>query len=148
MTVTPSAVEVDRSAFPGQRTDSVNADWAGDPPCAQTLWDALILTRATSPVISTAADAVFRFYLPLAHIMAHQHSSPDGDAGPADLAVQAAELGLANAVLAWRHPDSRAFTAFAHGAIIAQMRRTQDSRKLGPWSSGPPKSTACTPVMI
>ena len=75
---------------------------------------------------------MFRFYLPLAHITARQHSHQSADA---DLAVQAAELGLANAVLAWRYPDSRAFTAFARVAIIAQIRRTQDA---GDWVSGLP----------
>lgn len=145
MTVTPNKVEVDRSTIPQQPTDSVHAGWAGDPCRAQTLWDALILARATSPVISAAADAVFRFYLPLAHTMARQHGHPNVDDG---LAVQAAELGLANAVLAWRRQDSRAFTGFARGAITAQIRRTQDTRRPGPWPSVPPEFAAYTPVPI
>ena len=145
VTVTPNAVAVDGSAIPQRRADSVRADWAGDPLCAQTLWEALILTRLTSPVISAAADAVFRFYLPLANILARQHGSPNVDA---DLSVQAAELGLANAVLAWRHPDSRAFTPFARVAITAQIRRTHDNRRLGHWTSVPPKSASHAPVPI
>ncbi len=147
MTITPTRVDTGRSAIPEQRTGPAAAG-CDDSPCAQTLWDALILTRVTSPVISAAADAVFRFYLPLAHTLARQHASPSADAALADLVAQAAELGLANAVLAWRHPDSREFTAFARGAITAQIRRTQDTRWLGPWPLVPPKAAGNTAVPI
>ena len=41
---------------------------------------------------------------------------------PAD-AERAAELGLAEAVLGWRRPDSSGFEAFARAAIAAQLRR-------------------------
>lgn len=60
----------------------------------------MILTKVTSPVISAGADAVFRFYLPLAHTLARQHSGPPSDVALADMVMQGAELGLANAVLA------------------------------------------------
>lgn len=132
--VTEVTVVAGGSFIPEQRTGPVPADWVADPMSAQTLWDALILTRATSPVISAAEDEVFRFYLPLAHTLARRLGTNTADPMLADLAVQAAELGLANAVLAWRRTDSRAFTAFARGAITAQIRRTQDARRPGRWS--------------
>jgi hypothetical protein len=41
---------------------------------------------------------------------------------PAD-AEQAAELGMAQAVLGWRRPDSDGFEVIARAAIAAQLRR-------------------------
>lgn len=47
------------------------------------------------------------------------------DVGGVDpvLAEQAAELGLARAVLAWRRPGTAAFPAYARAAIRSQIRR-------------------------
>lgn len=63
---------------------------------AQPLWDRLIRARTESPIVSIAEDAVFRFYLPLARTLAR--SSAESERDP-DRAEQAAELGLARAVV-------------------------------------------------
>src|SRR5580765_4219830 len=74
-----------------------------DAASAQHLWDRLLRARVDSQIVSVAEDAVFRFYLPLARALA------DSAAVNPDRAEQAAELGLAKAVLAWRHPDCAGF---------------------------------------
>jgi len=61
---------------------------------------------------------VFRFYLPLARATARTYA---GWVIDPDLAEQAAELGLANAVLAWRRADICPFAAFARAAMIRQI---------------------------
>ena len=134
----PTAVETDRPVLPTRPAGSDHADPTAVDQYAQTLWDALILVRATSPVISSAEDAVFRFYLPLAHDLARRTTTVDEVL--ADRVEQAVELGLANAVLAWRHPDSQGFRAFARTAVTAQIRRTQDPRRLGLWPPVSPES--------
>ncbi|MGS0684016.1 hypothetical protein ACVBEQ_02470 [Nakamurella sp. GG22] len=87
----------------------------------QQLWDALRTARCTCALPTAAEDAVFRFYLPLAHSraasFAEDESQPDG------AALQAAEVGLAKAVLAWRGADCRSFIPFALVAIDAHLRR-------------------------
>ena len=114
-----------RPAQPGRIVLPVPPGGCGDSPAedtfaAQQLWDALILARADQVAARAAHDAVFTFYLPMAHAMAHHPAHAERDR---TLTVQAAEVGLAKAVLAWRHPDSQAFTAFAHAAIQAQIKQ-------------------------
>jgi hypothetical protein len=89
---------------------------------AQSLWDALARARSeyAPRVLAAAEDAVFRWYLLLARSLA---------AGPAAGAVdpvavrQAAELGLAQAVLGWVRPDCREFERFARTVIGARLHR-------------------------
>ena len=95
-----------------------------DHDVARTLWESLTRARSGSPLISTAEDAVFRFYLPLAQELARNELALG--VGP-ELAEEAAELGLAKAVLSWRRPDTLAFTAFARVAIEAQIRQIQSA---------------------
>src|SRR5664279_1487366 len=104
--------------------DSIDKD-SNDAETAKTLWEALIQARSQSPVISAAEDAVFRFYLPLARATARTYA---GWAVDPDLAEHAAELGLANAVLAWRRADICAFAAFARAAMIRQMSASANAR--------------------
>jgi len=66
-----------------------------------------------------AEDAAFRFYLPLARSLARTSAMSEVDP---DRAEQAAELGLACAVLAWRQHDCTAFVAFARGVILHQLQ--------------------------
>jgi len=115
-------------------TDSINTE------TARTLWEALIRARSQSPVISAAEDAVFRFYLPLARATARTYA---GWAVDPDLAEQAAELGLANAVLAWRRADICAFAAFARAAMIRQMS-TANARGRRLRQSVPARAAAAT----
>jgi hypothetical protein len=86
------------------------------------LWDALFEARTGHSVRNLAdlEDAVFRFYLPMARTLAHEFAS-----GPQSFtaAEQAAELGLAQAVLAWRHRDSGEFRRFATSSIQVQLNR-------------------------
>ncbi len=100
-----------------------------DNEVARTLWESLTRARSDlsviSPVISTAEDAVFRFYLPLAKALAHKELTLAVDP---ELAEEAAELGLAKAVLSWRRPDTVAFTAFARLAIQAQIWQIQSAQ--------------------
>ena len=90
-----------------------------DPEVAQPIWDRLIRARRESPIVSIAEDAVFRFYLPLARSLARSSTIPDADR---DRAEQAAELGLARAVLAWREHDCTAFVSFARAVILRQLQ--------------------------
>jgi hypothetical protein len=115
---------VDAGAADPIDTDSITID-SINTETAKTLWEALIQARSQSPVISAAEDAVFRFYLPLARATARTYA---GWAVDPDLAEQAAELGLANAVLGWRRADICAFAAFARAAMIRQMSTTANAR--------------------
>src|SRR5664279_4133689 len=105
------------SAVSGAGSDRDLEPWTVDAAAAQPLWDRLIRARVESPIVSIAEDAVFRCYLPLARSLA------DGAAVDPDRAEQAAELGLARAVLAWRHPDCTPFSAFARSAILHALQQ-------------------------
>ena len=89
---------------------------------ARWLWDALARARANySPrVLAAAEDAVFRWYLPLARSMSTDQAGTAVD----PIAIeQAAELGLAQAVLGWRQPDCREFERYASGMITERLNR-------------------------
>ncbi|HEY5115580.1 MAG TPA: hypothetical protein VIJ00_08665 [Nakamurella sp.] len=141
-----------RPAQPGRIVLPVPPGGCGDSPAddivaAQRLWDALILARADQVAAHAAQDAVFRFYLPMAHAMAHHPAHAERDR---TLTGQAAELGLAKAVLAWRDPDSQAFTVFAHAAIQSQIRQipTAGGRRSSraPAAAGPNTDPFTRPV--
>ena len=148
LTITDSAAVFTQSqgVHNADNGDSLDAAGPVDPvnnEAAKTLWDALIQARSQSPVISAAEDAVFRFYLPLARATARTYA---GWAVDPDLAEQAAELGLANAVLAWRRADICAFAAFARAAMIRQMSATANARarRLRPAIPAQPASVTVT----
>jgi DNA-directed RNA polymerase specialized sigma subunit len=86
------------------------------------LWDALHQARTGQQprALTRAEDALFRYYLPMARSMADQHAPDNPD--PDDLG-QAAEVGLAQAILGWRHRAPDGFDRFARSAITAQLRR-------------------------
>ena len=104
----------------GDRTDV-------DPESVR-LWDALARARADDDpgALAAAEDGVFRFYLPLAHAIARAWVS---SAVVAIDVVRAAEVGLAEAVLACRHPGGRGFEAFARAVVTAELRRVASSRR-------------------
>ena len=89
---------------------------------AQSLWNALARARAdyAPRVLAAAEDAVFRWYLPLAR--AHV-SGPTLTAVDPIAVQQAAELGLAQAVLGWRQPDCHEFGRFAGIMITERVDR-------------------------
>ena len=76
-------------------------------------------------MIASAAGSYARF-VPMSAMYGPNAGQRPGQWGrpgdPAD-AEQAAELGLAQAVLGWRRPDSGGFEVFARTAITSQLRR-------------------------
>ena len=92
--------------------------WA-DSAASDRLWEALYVARAEQSGDSVAAleDAAFRMYLPMARTLARTVTPETGR----DASEQAAELGLAHAVLDWRHRTSAEFRRFARSAIIRQL---------------------------
>ena len=122
-TTTPASVHSGESASAAgddRGLEPSTTDPTIDATTAQNLWDGLIRARADSPTISAAEDAVFRFYLPLAKALAR---GAVGWAMDPELSEQAAELGLAKAVLAWRRPDCAAFISFARALMQSQIRQ-------------------------
>ena len=93
----------------------------------QELWDALIRARAdyAPRILAAAEDAVFRFYLPLARTLAGAPATRGVDPTEAE---QAAEVGLAQAVLDWQHRAIRGFDAYARAAITVQLRLLSTAR--------------------
>jgi len=97
----------------------------GDPDGvshADRLWIALTLARAggTPSTRANTEDAVFRFYLPMARALARSSAKYQDDPEGTE---QAAELGLAQAVLAWRHPSGQGFDRAATAAINNHLRQ-------------------------
>ena len=95
-----------------------------DAAATQDVWYVLARARTDDAprTLAAAQDAVFRRYLPMARTLANGPGTGDLPVDPAE-AEQAAELGLAQAVLRWRRPDSGGFEVFARTAIASQLRR-------------------------
>ena len=93
---------------------------ATDSVAAERLWDALYRARTGETEQSTAdlEDAAFRYYLPMARSLAHSVCGASIDRVTAE---QAAELGLAHAVLAWRQRGGAGFRRFARSAMMRQI---------------------------
>lgn len=87
---------------------------------AQRLWQVLVRARAeyAPRVLAEAEDAVFRYYLPLARSLAADRAA--GAPGPVAV-VQAAELGLSQAVLSWPKTDKAGFERFAVATVAARL---------------------------
>lgn len=93
-----------------------------DSAAAERLWDALYLARTgkTGQPVADLEDAAFRLYLPMARTLAHTVvGGTDADRVTAE---QAAELGLAHAVLAWRQRTSGGFRRFARSTIMRELQ--------------------------
>ena len=103
---------------PGFDADVGGPAEAGGPDrVAQQLWDAFhraCTDRAEPAAVADLEDEVFRFYLPLARSIFVVHPAARVDAVAAE---QAAEIGLAQAVLGWRRRDSTGFARFARDRI-------------------------------
>lgn len=106
---------------PERRRDSDPVVAAKAP---QDVWSVIARARdgGSAQQLASAGDAVFRRYLPLARTLA---SAAGHEFLPVDpvRADQAAELGLAQAVLGWRRPDGVGFELFASIAVAAQLDR-------------------------
>ena len=70
--------------------------------------------------LAAARDAVFRQYLPMARTLANSAGPEHRPVDPVR-AEQAADFGLAQAVLGWRRPDGGGFELFASIAVAAQL---------------------------
>jgi len=114
------------------RTGKVRSSDAGCPSdtvTADRLWEALHQARAgrTPQTLAHTQDAVFRFYLPMALPLAR---AAVGEPARQVVAERAAELGLADAVLAWRHRASGGFRRFAGSAIERHLHSLFSARAL------------------
>ena len=92
-----------------------------DSMVGERLWNALYTARAVdSPrQVADLQDSVFRFYLPMARSLAH---AVIGESGTDRVAAeQAAELGLARAVLQWPLRTSGGFRRSARSAIMREL---------------------------
>lgn len=92
-----------------------------DSAAAEALWDALYLARSgkSGQPVADLEDAAYSFYLPMARTIAQ---TVTGDsAAPGQVTEQAAELGLARAVLAWRQRTGGGFRRFARSAIMREI---------------------------
>ena len=102
-----------------ERDDRVN-----DAAATKDVWYVLARARIEEAprTLAAAQDAVFRRYLPMARTLANSLCWGNRAEDPVE-AEQAAELGLAQAVLGWRRPDSGGFEVFARASITSQLRR-------------------------
>jgi len=94
-----------------------------DSLAAERLWEALSRARADEQQhrVADLEDALFRLYLPMALTLAHGVTYESSTERLA--AEQAAELGLAHAVLGWQQPTSGGFRRFARATILRQLNR-------------------------
>jgi hypothetical protein len=67
--------------------------------------------------VAQTEEELFQFYVPLAHMLAHNHDT----SGNPDHARRRAELGLAKAILIWPLPDVAWFEEYARNAIHAEF---------------------------
>lgn len=118
----PFAFGADNSEMTTFETAVLEEHQPADSAAAERLWDALYLARAggTMHPMADLEDAVFRFYLPMARTIAHTVTGDD--AADRVSVEQAAELGLAHAVLAWRQRTSGGFRRFARSTILRQLQ--------------------------
>jgi hypothetical protein len=122
MTRSFAARRTDGEQGPGTTTEGCFRGYLFEAAETQSLWTALARARAdyAPRVLAEAEDAVFRWYLPLAREL----SAGPCHAAKDPIAVeQAAELGLAQAVLGWRQPNCREFERFARGLITERIQR-------------------------
>jgi hypothetical protein len=118
--MTPTPQQMSPPTARGSTT--FDTDDPGRTGHADRLWAALIQARAEDipRTLAHTEDAVFRFYLPmtraLARASARYKDDPDG-------VEQAAELGLAQSVLAWRRPSGQGFNRAAAAAIVNHLEQ-------------------------
>lgn len=94
-----------------------------DSVAAERLWDSLYQARTgqSRRLVADLEDAAFRRYLPLARTLAHTTAGDDAKEVDRIAIEQVAELGLANAVLAWRQRTSAGFRRFARSSITREL---------------------------
>jgi len=101
-----------------QRDDRIN-----QAALTRDVWQVLARARTddTPRTLAAAQDAVFQRYVPMARTLANNPET--GRSGEQAGAQRAAEIGLAQAVLGWRRPDSDGFEVSARAAIASQLHR-------------------------
>jgi hypothetical protein len=105
------------------KSDPRRDDRVNEVGLTRDLWHGLARARTDNAprTLAAAQDAVFQRYLPMARTLA-KNPVAGGRLDPAR-AEQAAELGLAEAVLGWRRPDNDGFEMVARSAISCQLVR-------------------------
>ena len=123
------------SAVQGRTTPSACGDHAPPVPFPpvevdgddddRPLWDSLREASESGSArrIAAAEDMVFRHHLAWARSLAVAESADDPRAGPEAGHREAAELGLAQAILAWSATNSGRFVDFARRFIVHRVRR-------------------------
>jgi hypothetical protein len=116
-TRTGSVCAVGRPEDQRESRDSVAAAEA-----ARDVWSVMARARTSDAprTLAAARDAVFRQYLPMARTLANSAGPEHRPVDPVR-AEQAADFGLAQAVLGWRRPDGGGFELFASIAVAAQL---------------------------
>jgi hypothetical protein len=128
---------------PVMRREPDRAERINEAALIRDVW--YVLARASTDnaprTLAAARDAVFGRYLPMARTLATKPGPGSRPVDPGD-AEQAAELGLAQAVMGWRRPDGDGFEVIARAAIAAQLRRlpaaNPEDRKAHPSPGGRP----------
>ena len=96
-----------------------------DSAAAERLWDALHLARAgkSRRQVVELEDAAFWLYLPMTRTIAHAVTGQNAgmDRVAAASPEEAAELGLARAVLAWRDRTGAGFRRYARSVILQEL---------------------------
>jgi hypothetical protein len=112
----PTRVGAGAAMRPQPQRDRIN-----QAALTRDVWQVLARARTddTPRTLAAAQDAVFQRYLPMARTLANTPERPVDRAG----AERAAEIGLAQAVLGWRRPDSDGFEVSARAAIVSQLFR-------------------------
>ena len=109
---------------PVMRREPDRAERINEAALIRDVW--YVLARASTDNaprrLAAARDAVFGRYLPMARTLATKPGPGSRPVDPGD-AEQAAELGLAQAVMGWRRPDGDGFEVIARATIAAQLRR-------------------------
>jgi hypothetical protein len=121
----PALVSAGLSGFasgPVMRPGPGRAERVNESALIRDVWYVLAGAGKAPRTRAAARDAVFGRYLPMACTVATTPGPGGRPVDPAD-AEQAAELGLAQAVLGWRRPDGDGFEVTARAAIAAQLRR-------------------------
>lgn len=119
---------------PDTTADSPTA--RADSAAAQQLWNELHRARpgGSAHALTEAEDALFRFYMPMAQAIA----APIAKATPDPFgAFQAAEAGLAEAILAWQRVRIAGFERFARATIISQVRYYERMLRAHPAATRP-----------
>lgn len=117
-------VRTDRTAptATGQR-ERTAPRWP-DSRAATKLWARMIGVRADGlpRLVAELEEALFRFYTPLAHLLADN----DGAAGQDDRARRLAEFTLAKAIRVWPLPDEAWFEEYARTRSVPSSSTIRD----------------------